>query len=57
MILYCAADENRHYFETQSKGISTAKSPEDMFPEEIENDLKFVDTSIREYWGLTSDDK
>ncbi len=57
VVLYCAADENRHYFVTQSKGISTAKSPEDMFPEEIENDLKFVDTSIREYWGLTSDDK
>lgn len=57
IVLYCVADENRHYFVTQSKGISTAKSPEDMFAEEIENDLKFVDTAIREYWGLTSDDK
>ena len=57
IVLYCVADENRHYFVTQSKGISTAKSPEDMFAEEIENDLKFVDTTIREYWGLNSDDK
>lgn len=53
IVLFCTADENRHYFITQSKGISTAKSPEEMFADEIENDLKFVDTTIREYWGLT----
>ena len=57
VVLYCVADESRHYFMTQSKGISTAKSPEDMFAPEIENDLKMVDTTIREYWGLTSDNK
>ena len=48
IVLYCVADENRHYFMTQSKGISTAKSPEDMLPEEMENDLKAVDTAVRE---------
>ena len=53
IVLFCTADENHHYFITQSRGISTAKSPEDMFDDEIENDLKFVDTKIREYWGLT----
>ena len=37
---------------TQSEGYSTAKSPMDMFPEEIDNDLKMVDSTIREYWGL-----
>ena len=52
IVLFCTADENHHCFITQSKGISTAKSPEEMFPEEIENDLKAVDTAIREYWGL-----
>ena len=25
----------------------------EMFDDEIENDLKFVDTKIREYWNLT----
>lgn len=53
IVLFCTADENHHYFITQSRGISTAKSPEDMFDDEIENDLKFVDTKIREYWNLT----
>lgn len=53
IVLYCAADENHHYFMTQSKGVSTAKSPEEMLDEEMENDLKAVDTAIREYWGLT----
>ena len=48
IVLFCTADENHHYFITQSRGISTAKSPEDMFDDEIENDLKFVDTKIRE---------
>lgn len=32
--------------------MDIAKSPEDMFPLEIENDLKAVDTTIREYWGI-----
>lgn len=56
IVLFCTADENHHYFITQSRGISTAKSPEDMFNDEIENDLKFVDTKIREYWNLTPND-
>lgn len=53
IVLFCTADESGHRFITQSKGISTAKSPEEMFADEIENDLKAVDKTIREYWGLT----
>ena len=52
IVLLCRADKERHYFVTQSEGYSTAKSPMDMFPAEIENDLKMVDTTIREYWDL-----
>lgn len=52
IVLYCVADEQSHKFITQSLGISTAKSPMDMFPEEIDNDLKFVDSAIRDYYGL-----
>ena len=42
-----------HKFLTQSNGTSTAKTPEDMFEDlEIPNDLKFVDSKIREYYGF-----
>lgn len=52
IVLLCKTDGQRHYFETQSDGSTTAKSPLDMFEREIDNDLKMVDTKIREYWGL-----
>ena len=48
IVLYC----QDHKFYTQSNGISTAKSPEGMFDLEIPNDLKAVDTAIREYYGI-----
>lgn len=49
IVLYC----QDHKFYTQSNGMSTAKTPEDMFPElEIPNDLKAVDMAIRGYYGL-----
>lgn len=52
IVLLCQAGKDSHAFITQSQGYSTAKSPMDMFPAEIDNDLKLVDTTIREYWGL-----
>lgn len=52
IVLYCVTDGKRHYFVTQSDGVTTAKSPKGMFPIEIDNDLKAVDTRIREYYGL-----
>lgn len=51
--LRCMVEGDRHYFRTQSSGMDISKSPEEMFPLEIENDLKAVDTRIREYWGLS----
>lgn len=54
IVLLCKTDGNRHYFETQSDGGTTAKSPVEMFDREIDNDLKMVDTIIREYWELNS---
>ncbi len=53
VVILCKCDENKHYFLTQSQGISTAKSPEEMLSLEMENDLKAVDTAIREYWNLS----
>lgn len=52
IVLLCETDGNNHKFITQSNGHTTAKSPMDMFPLEIENDLKKVDGIIREYWNL-----
>ena len=48
IVLYC----QDHKFFTQSNGQSSAKSPEGMFELEIPNDLKAVDTTIREYYGM-----
>lgn len=50
--LHCLTDGQRHYFKTQGGTMDIAKSPEEMFPLEIDNDLKMVDKTIREYWGL-----
>lgn len=52
VVLLCRSEKDKHYFVTQSEGYSTAKSPLEMFPGTIDNDLKLVDTTIREYWGL-----
>ncbi len=49
VVLYC---EDQKFY-TQANGQSSAKTPEGMFQSvEIPNDLKYVDTQIREYWGL-----
>lgn len=48
IVLYCT----EHKFITQASGISTAKSPEDMFDLEIPNDLKAVDSAIRKYYEI-----
>lgn len=52
IVLLCRTDGTRHFFETQSDGYTTAKSPMEMFEREIDNDLKMVDTTIREYFEL-----
>lgn len=57
IVLYCKADSGKHIFETQSDGYTTAKSPMDMFEKEIDNDLKAVDKTIREYYGLNESEE
>jgi hypothetical protein len=52
IVLLATTDGINYKFITQSDGYTTAKSPIEMFEREINNDLKFVDTRIREYWGL-----
>lgn len=50
IVLLCEVTKDGHKFVTQSDGYTTAKSPMDMFPLEIDNDLKMVDTTIRGYY-------
>lgn len=52
IVLNTLVENGQYYFVTQSDGFTTAKSPEGMFDMKIPNDLKFVDTRIREYWDL-----
>lgn len=53
IVLLAQADENKYYFITQSDGTNPCKSPMGMFDSiEIDNDLKMVDDTIREYYGL-----
>ena len=51
--LMARTDGKRHWFDTQSDGFTPCKSPMEMFnTAEIDNDLKVVDDTIREYYGL-----
>ena len=53
IVLKTAVKDGVYSFLTQNNGHDTVKSPLGMFPTyEIENDLKKVDTVIREYWEL-----
>jgi hypothetical protein len=53
IVLMAQNADGKHIFITQSDGRNTVKSPMEMFEEaEIDNDLKFVDTVIREYYGI-----
>lgn len=57
IVLYCVTDGKKHRFITQSDGLTTAKSPMELFDPEIDNDLKAVDTAIREYYELKENEK
>lgn len=55
IVLLCKTDGKEHYFETQSDGYSTCKSPIEMFEFKVDNDLKMVDKTIREYYELNKE--
>lgn len=52
IVLLCSVEGTEHFFITQSDGYTTAKSPEGMFEIRIPNDLKAVDTAIRNYYNM-----
>lgn len=54
--LRCVSTMGRHYLKTVTDGTDITKAPPDMFSaEEIDNDLKAVDTAIREYYNFTQE--
>lgn len=51
--LRCMSDNGKHFFATETTGRDITKAPEDLFSEkEMENNLKAVDTAIREYYDM-----
>lgn len=53
--LRCMSDHGKHFFRTQTDGYDITKAPEDLFSEEeteIDNNLKFVDEKVREFYGI-----
>ena len=62
IVLLAAIDNKEHVFITNSDGTNPAKCPiadwetmTPMFEQKIPNDLKFVDDTIRKFYGFTED--
>lgn len=52
IVLHAMVKAGKHIFVTNSDGYDIAKSPEEMFELEIDNDLKAVDDRIREFYQI-----
>lgn len=52
IVLQSTIVDGRHVFVTKGDGLNGAKAPMGMLPDVMDNDLKAVDTAIREYWGM-----
>lgn len=58
IVIECTVRDGKHVFVTENDGLNIAKSPVDpetgerMLPAVMDNDLKAVDTAIREWWDL-----
>lgn len=58
IVLKSICKEGQYYFSTHNNGMDTVKTPVDMFHDDlIPNDLKFVDTTIREYYKNESEEE
>lgn len=56
VVLRTLVNDDGYWFSTQNNGADTVKSPVGMFEDVlIPNDLKLVDTAIREYYELESE--
>ena len=56
IVLKTVVSDGKYQFSTQTNGMDTVKSPLGMFTEPlIENDLKMVDETIRDYYNIKGD--
>lgn len=57
IVLKTVVKDGEYYFSTQNSGQDTVKTPMEMFDQElIPNDLKMVDETIRNYYGITKEE-
>ena len=53
IVLKTLVQDGKYMFTTQTNGMDTVKSPVGLFDSiTIDNDLKFVDTKIREFYNI-----
>lgn len=53
VVLNATKKDGKYIFKTQTDGFDVTKSPMGMFQaDEIENDLKYVQSQIKEYYGI-----
>ena len=58
IVLRCMTENGKHIFRTKTNGDDVTKTPLNLFDaEEIDNDLKLVDSTIREYYGMNKKEK
>ena len=58
VVLRAKYEDGKYVFATQTNGQDSVKTPMQMFDAlNIDNDLKFVDESIRNYWDLDKTEK
>lgn len=58
IVLRCITESDKHLFVTQTNQGAVSKSPIGMFEDlTIDNDLKYVDEKIREYYEIKGDKK
>jgi hypothetical protein len=56
IVLKTVVQDGKYYFSTQNNGQDTVKSPMGLFASNlIDNDLKFVDDCIRDYWCMNEE--
>lgn len=52
IVIQSTIHDGKHVFVTKGDGMNGAKAPIDMLPDIMDNDLKAVDTAIRDYWQM-----
>lgn len=52
IVLMSTIQDGKYVFITKGDGFNGCKAPMDMLPDVMDNDLKAVDTAIREYWQM-----